>query len=360
MEFGLSEFQIQLQDSLNRFLFERAPLDRVREWAESDDHFPADVWSGLAELGVPGVLVPEAYGGVGLEALDASVIAECLGNHVTPAPFLGTSVVAAQAIALGGNDEQKNSFLPEIAAGNRIVGTAISELAAARSTAGVTCRERLLTGEAQFVTDPGAEFYLVGDQEYRLYLVDGNAHGLGLKAMPNIDRTRRLCALQFEQVKAELLPGSEDPRLTRSIIDLARVTLSADTIGASQSMLDQAVAYSKDRTQFNRQIGSFQAVKHMCADMVAELEPARSLMWYASYALDHDGEQSHLAACHAKAHASEVGTFVAKTATVVHGGMGFTDMLGLHYWFKRIGYNRQYLGGPDQIREEAADLQDLT
>lgn len=359
MEFGLSEFQVQLQDSLNRFLTERASLDRVREWADGGGNFPADIWSGLAELGVLGALVPEDYGGVGLEILDASIIAERLGSHVTPVPFLGTSVIAAQAIVLGGTDEQKNSFLPQIAAGSRIVGTALSEVVGARGTAGVTCKRGLLTGEARFVTDPGAAFYLVGDQEHRLYLVNGEASGLGTKAMPNIDRTRRLCALQFEQVAADLLPGSENPRLARSIIDLARVVISADTVGASQSMLDRAVAYAKERMQFNRPIASFQAVKHMCAEMVAELEPARSLMWYASYALDHDRAQSRLTACHAKAHISEVGTFIAKAATVVHGGMGFADMLGLHYWFKRIGYNRQYLGGPEQIREEAAELQGL-
>ena len=135
--------------------------------------------------------------------------------------------------------------------------------------------------------------------------------------------------------------------------------LAADTLGAAQNMLDQAVAYAKEREQFNRPIGSFQAVKHMCAEMAAHLEPCRALVWYAAHALDELPDESTLTACHTKAHLAEVGKFVAKTATEVHGGMGFTDLLGLHYWFKRIGFNRQMLGAPELVREEAARIQGL-
>jgi alkylation response protein AidB-like acyl-CoA dehydrogenase len=122
-------------------------------------------------------------------------------------------------------------------------------------------------------------------------------------------------------------------------------------------MLEKAVAYSKEREQFNRPIGSFQAVKHMCADMVAKLEPCRSLVWYAAYAQDHVAEEAALMSRMAKSHLSEVGKYIARTSTEVHGGMGFTDLLGLHYWFKRLGANRQLLGGPETVREEAAKLQ---
>ena len=135
--------------------------------------------------------------------------------------------------------------------------------------------------------------------------------------------------------------------------------LAADTLGAAQTMIDQAVEYAQQREQFNRPIGSFQAVKHMCAEMTAGLEPCRALVWFAAHALDELPAESTLTACHTKAHLAEVGRFVAKTATEVHGGMGFTDLLGLHYWFKRIGFNRQLLGAPELIRDEAARLQDL-
>ena len=122
-------------------------------------------------------------------------------------------------------------------------------------------------------------------------------------------------------------------------------------------MLEKSIAYAKERKQFNRVIGSFQAVKHMCSEMAAELEPCRSLIWYSAHALNALPEEARLMACHAKAHLSEVTQFVARTATEVHGGMGFTDLLGLHYWFKRIGFNRQLLGSPELVREEAARVQ---
>ena len=135
--------------------------------------------------------------------------------------------------------------------------------------------------------------------------------------------------------------------------------LAADTLGAAQYMLDEAVEYAKQREQFNRPIGSFQAVKHMCAEMAAHLEPCRSMVWFAAHALKELPAEARLTACHTKAHLAEVGKFVAKTSTEVHGGMGFTDLLGSHYWFKRCGANRQWLGSPELVREEAARLQGL-
>jgi alkylation response protein AidB-like acyl-CoA dehydrogenase len=160
-------------------------------------------------------------------------------------------------------------------------------------------------------------------------------------------------------VAGDLLPGSSDPDVCARVIDAGRIMLVADTLGAAQTMLTRAVEYSKRRVQFGRPIGSFQAVKHMCAEMAAELEPCRAMMWFAAHAFDEIVGEARLTACHAKAHVSEVGTLVARTSTEVHGGIGFTDELGLHLWFKRIGANRQLLGGPELVREEAARLQQL-
>ena len=136
-------------------------------------------------------------------------------------------------------------------------------------------------------------------------------------------------------------------------VDIDRLVI----LGAGTAMIEQAVAYAGTRVQFGRPIGSFQAVKHMCAEMAAALEPCRSLVWYAAHAFDHAPDESTLMACHAKSHLSEVGRFVARTSTEVHGGMGFTDLAGLHYWFKRIGLDRQLLGGPELVRNEAARVQ---
>ena len=219
------------------------------------------------------------------------------------------------------------------------------------------CEDGRLTGRALYVLDAPADHYLVADGERHLHLVAATADGLSVRDLPTVDRTRGTAELTFEGVIARRL--SDTPDVFEAVLDAGRVMLAADTLGAARYMLDAAVAYAGEREQFGRPIGSFQAVKHMCAEMAAELEPCRSLVWYAGHALDAVPEESRLVACHAKALLAEVGTFVAKTSTEVHGGMGFTDLLGLHYWFKRIGANRQLLGAPEIVREEAARLQGL-
>ena len=140
-------------------------------------------------------------------------------------------------------------------------------------------------------------------------------------------------------------------------LDAGRIIAAADSLGASQAMINKAVEYSKERKQFNRVIGSFQAVKHMCAEMAAELEPCYAIVWHAAHCFNNVPEEARLMACQSKSHVSEVSKMVAKKATEVHGGMGFTDLLGLHYWFKRIGMNRQLLGSPELVRKEAAKIQ---
>ena len=340
MEFGLSEEQTLLSDSVNRYLDDNAPLDRVRQIADGDS--PDDIWQGLVELGIPALLIPEHFGGVGLAPLDAALVAEALGHHTTPAPFLGSAVVLPTALlASGGNHE---ALLGQLAAGEVRAGFALSEATGARSNAGVDHSNGQLNGRSLWVMDFAADSYLVADRNHHLHLVQADAEGLNAKPLTTIDRTRPVGELTFANTPAELV--SDDPEVLAHVIDTARVMLAADTLGAAQNMIHQAVAYAKEREQFNRPIGSFQAVKHMCAEMAAELEPCRAMVWYAGHALAEVPEEARLTACHTKAHLAEVGLFVAKTATEVHGGMGFTDLLGLHYWFKRIGFNRQMLGSP--------------
>jgi alkylation response protein AidB-like acyl-CoA dehydrogenase len=275
--------------------------------------------------------------------LEAAIVAEALGAHVTPAPFLG-SVLAPLAL-------RGSSWLPKLAVGEATAGVAISEaIAGARDGAGVRAEGGKLTGKALFVLDADADVLIVADQAGGLNLAEPG----GATLTPSIDATRRLYEVRFDGAPAERLACSID-----RLRDAAWIILAADTLGAAQAMLDKAVAYAKERQQFGRVIGSFQAVKHLCAEMAAELEPARALVWYAAYAFDHEPQNASLAAAHAKAHLSEIGRFVARTATEVHGGMGITDLLGLHYWFKRIGLNRQLYGGPERVRETAARLQGL-
>ncbi len=352
MEFGLSEEQILLKDTVNRFLDGASSLEQVREFVTAPE---TDVWTGLVELGIPGILIPEANGGLGMTALDAAIVAEALGSHTAPAPFLGSAVMGPVALATAG--ENPDDILTALVSGGKRMGIAVGEAYAARADAGIQSDGDRLSGRALFVLDYGADIYLVADQRGALFLVQADAEGLSHRNLTTIDLTRRTGELIFNEVGARKV--SDDPAVLQKMLDFGRVMLAADTLGAGQIMIDRAVAYAGEREQFNRPIGSFQAVKHMCAEMTAALEPCRALVWYAAHALDELPEEASLTACHTKAHLAEVGKFVAKTATEVHGGMGFTDLLGLHYWFKRIGFNRQLLGSPEMLRDQAARLQDL-
>ena len=357
MRFALSEDQRMLQDSLAKALAEASPLERVRRFADDPADKAADVWQALAEFGLPGIVVPEAHGGLGLGMIEAALASEALGAAVAPVALLG-SVLAPLALMRGGSEAQKDEWLPRLASGEVVAAVAIAEsIAGARDGAGLTAKNGTLTGKALFA--PGgmaAGLIVAADATGGLHLVRGDAPGLTRTPMPSLDDTRRLAELSFEAIPAEPLTANDGLSALR---DAGWIILAADTLGAAQVMLDKAVAYAKERRQFGRVIGSYQAVKHLCAEMAAELEPARALVWYAAYAFDHAPDEASLMAAHAKAHTSEIGRFIARTSTEVHGGIGITDLLGLHYWFKRIGVNRQLLGGPEKVREIAARVQGL-
>ena len=358
MEFGLSEDQRMLQDSLNGTLERVSPLGRVRKAAEGGEAIADDVWSALVELGVPGMIVPEEQGGLGLTLLDAALVSEMLGRHVAPVPFVASAVMAPLALMRAGSPAQQETWLPRLASGEVIASVAIAEkVSGAREDAGVTASGGKLNGKAYFAMDFGkADLFIVADKDGKLHLVDGGAKGLKQVKLTTIDLTRTLGELQFDNVEADALAGDAGAALA-AMRDAGRVMLAADTLGAGWMMIDKAVEYAKERKQFGRVIGSFQAVKHMCAEMASELEPCRSLVWYGAHAFDATPEEAPLMAAHAKSLTSDIGRFVARTATEVHGGMGFTDLLGLHYWFKRIGLNRQLLGAPERVRQEAAAMQ---
>ena len=357
MEFGLSKEQTLLQDSVSQQLARSAPLEWVQRFIDQGTPRADDVWDGMCDLGLPGLLVPEQFGGIGCSLLDAALVAETLAGHVAPIPFVATAVMAPLAIELAGSDEQQSRWLNELAEGNVVAGMAIGKTASAREEAGVTSDQGKLNGRALFVLDLEADVFVVADEHGKLFLVEADAVGLQRTLLVTIDGTRRVGELTFQNVSGEYLPGSDDPEVCARVLDAGRIVLAADILGAAQTMLNKAVEYAKTRVQFGRVIGSFQAVKHLCAEMASELEPCRSMVWYAAHAFDHLPDESRLVACHTKAHLSEVGTFVARTSTEVHGGIGFTDELGLHLWFKRIGASRQLLGNPAQLREEAAALQ---
>ncbi|MDO7836831.1 Acyl-CoA dehydrogenase [Sphingomonas sp. OV641] len=357
MDFGLSPEQRMLRDAVDRLLREHCPLDHVREVAEGGHAVSAAVVAALSELGLSGIMVPEEHGGLGLGLLDALVVAEALGAAVAPVPFVARCVLAPLALRLAGTPAQQARWLPRIADGSARFGVGLTEVVNRRDGGGVTAADGTLSGSALFVLDSAdADAFVIADQGGQLHLVAGEADGLERLPLSTIDLTRSVGELRLDGVAAEPL-GEDDGGTANRLVAAGRVLLAADSVGAGDVMIARAVDYAGEREQFGRVIGSFQAVKHMCAEMAARLEPCRSLVWYAAHAFDAVPDEALLMACHAKSHTGEVGRFVARTATEVHGGMGFTDLLGLHYWFKRIGFDRQLLGGPEIVRAEAAALQ---
>ncbi|MDP6690023.1 MAG: acyl-CoA dehydrogenase family protein [Alphaproteobacteria bacterium] len=358
MEFGLSEDQRLIEQSLRGYLADANPLDNIRAMAAARGGFDAKLWSGLCELGLPGLLVAEEFGGAGLAMLDAAVVVEALGHGAAAVPYVGACVMAPLALTLAGSKQQQQAWLPGIASGEVRFAVACGALAGATGTADLNMDGESLSGEVTGLIDSG------GASHALVFLSDGQAAvvalddaGLSLTLRPSLDRTRPLADLSLDKAKAALLAGGDEAMAYR-VLDAGRLMLAADTLGAGQCMIEKAVEYAGQRVQFDRVIASYQAVKHMCAEMVAALEPCRSLVWYAAHIQDHDDVVERRAlACLAKAQLAEVGRDVARTATEVHGGMGFTDLMGLHFWFKRISFDRQVLGGPERCRQEAAQVQ---
>ena len=356
MEFALSEDQRMLQDSMRGYLSGASGLDEIRKVAEGDAATITAISSGFAEMGGPLLYVPEAHGGLGLGILDAALVQETLGFAAAPARFFA-DVLAAEAIRSAGTEAQQSDWLPKIADGSATFAVALSQHVGARPGTGVEFAAGKLNGTSHFVCETsGSSHAIVVSSDGQLHICAMEA--MDAKPMRTIDRTRTFHELTFTNTDAETLTGENTPGTAADrVVQAGRILLAADTLGACQKMLDDAVAYAKERKQFNRVIGSFQAVKHLCAEMAAELEPARALVWHAAYAMDTGDAEAPVMACLANSHLAEVGTFIARTSTEVHGGMGMTDLLGLHFWFKRIGVNRQLLGSPEKVREDAAKLQ---
>ncbi len=326
MEFGLSEDQVLLQETVRRLVADRIPLDLIRQVAQDDAAATAGLAEEIGALALDGILVPETEGGAGLGVLDAVLVQECFGYGVVPARFLSNSV-AAFALRDASGD-----LGAAIASRQARFSLALNERLSRRDGAGIGLANGNLTGRAMMVMDAAEATHSLLWSDQGLQVVAAPE----AEPLQTIDRTRTFSKVEVDHGSLASIPDRADMTFA-----VACVLLAADTLGAAQCMLDKAVAYASERKQFGRVIGSFQAVKHLCAEMAARLEPARALVWHAAHAIDTDDDEAIVMACLAKAHLSEVGTFVARTSTEVHGGMGFTDLVGLHYWFKRIGVNRE-------------------
>ena len=362
MYFGLSEDQVFFQDNVKKFLDAEAPLDVIKKIAHGNNqNIKDELHQGIINLGINNILIPEENGGLGLDLLFAVAISQSLGACVAPLPYTGPYVLAPTAIKHGANQEQKNRFFEGMSNNSINFAVGFSEYFGSRDSSGLTFSKNKVSGKTLFVIDNEyASHVMICNNTGKIGIVCLNSQGIDTIELTTVDKTRTYKEMHFNNTPVEILENSENSSIAiNQSIDAGRIILAADSIGASQSMLDKAVEYSKERKQFNRVIGSFQAVKHMCAEMAAELEPCYSLVWHAAHSFDNNEKDSRLMACHAKSHVSEISKMVSKKSTEVHGGMGFTDLLGLHYWFKRIGLNRHILGSPEIVRKEAAKVQGL-
>jgi alkylation response protein AidB-like acyl-CoA dehydrogenase len=355
MDFGLSDEQRLLQDTVDQFLAKENDPTKLRARFDAAEPFDPALWRGMAELGLAGLAIPEAHGGAGLALLDAALVAETLGRAAAPGPFLGHTL-AALALALGGSAEQQRRWLPRLATGDAVGTVAFAEPGGGwqpedwRLAGGAT-----LTGARPHVPLAAhADVCIVGVAGGGLALVERERGGFRTEPFEGVDRTRRLDVLHLANAPAELLPGgaAAAPRVR----DAGLVLLAADAFGGASRLVDVTVAYAQTREQFGVTIAHFQALKHQLANMALEVEPGRALHWYAAHAFDQAPEDAPRMAALAKAHLGDRFLQVARDAVEAHGGLGYTWECDVQIWFKRAIFDRTFLGSSAVHRERAAQL----
>lgn len=370
MDFGLSEEQEQLKTSAREFLAGECATAYLRKVMASEDGMAPELYGQIARLGWNGLIVPEEFGGAGLSMLDMAVLLEEQGYAAMPGPFLFSSVIAAAALKDFGTGELKKKWLPALAEGKAVGTIAIVEADDGITPASINARiqrrgnEVTLSGRKMFVPyADAADFIIVaarfGDApgDVTLCAVDRKASGVEVTPLKSIDLTRRVSIVDLKNVRleagAELSGGAS---AFSRILDTGAVAIAADSLGGSERALEMAVEYSKVREQFGKPIGSFQALKHLAAEIVSEVEPARALLWYAAYALDSTPDQAPRAIAMAKGRLSDVYSRTTDRAVLMHGGIGFTWEHDIHLWFKRSRFNESYFGAPPYHRERVAQL----
>jgi alkylation response protein AidB-like acyl-CoA dehydrogenase len=379
MNFGFSEEQEMLRESARKFLETECPITSVRKMMEAEAEHSDELWKRLAEMGWLGLLIPQKLGGMGGSFLDATVILEEMGKVLFPGPFLSSVLFGAVAVAVGGSFAQKKEILPRVADGSRILtfacgGDPRCDEAGVRLEAQRRHGEFVLRGEQRFVLEASvADWIIVGARTAKvkgdprrgltLFLVERGAPGLSIAPLPTVDKTRRQANVSFDGV---LVPpkrilgrlGEGWPILARSL-EVATTAISVETVGVAQRALELAVAYARERTQFGKPIGSFQAVKHKCVDMMVAVENARSLAYYAAWAVDERNRDSAQAVAMAKAYASEMGKTVTAAAIQIFGGIGFTWEHDIHLYYRRALANEATFGAAPLHREAVAQQLNL-
>jgi alkylation response protein AidB-like acyl-CoA dehydrogenase len=363
MNFAFSEEQEELRRTVRAFLEARSPESEVRRLMETTEGYDPAVWSQMGEqLGLQGLAIPEEYGGSGYSYVELIVVFEEMGRALLAAPYFSTVALAANAILHSGDDAAKSELLPGIASGQTIATLAFTEDSGRWDEAGITMQASgsgdswTLDGHKMFVVDGHTASLIVvaagTGSGVSLFTVAGDAEGLTRTPLSTMDQTRKQARLEFAGVAAKPLGAEGQGWQTLSrVLDLAAVALSAEMVGGGQMCLEMAVEYAKVRVQFGRPIGSFQAIKHKCADMLLEVESAKSAAYYAGWAAAELNDELPVVASLAKAYCSEAYFHAAAENIQIHGGIGFTWEHPAHLYFKRAKSSELLLGDPTYHRE---------
>jgi alkylation response protein AidB-like acyl-CoA dehydrogenase len=369
--FIFTQDQEQFRDNVSRFLKDKSDSTEVRALMATDEGFDRAVWSQLSqELGLPGLHMPESLGGAGFGPVEMAIVCEEMGKTLYCGPYFASAVCAASAIRIAGDAQQQETLLPTIIAGDQIACLAVSENQGLWSdedfstTATKTADGYAINGRKRFIIDGvNAQTVIVVAKEAQqigFYVVGAQDPGIAITALPSMDPTRKLAEMVFSHCRAEKLTHSNHRHL-QLLIDIASTALANEMIGGTQTLLDSALNYTQLRYQFGRSIASFQAIKHRLADLLLELELAKSAAYQAAQTLSGsdlwtqakgaDPERISEHASLAKAAASEAYLHTALECIQMHGGVGFTWENDTHLWFKRAKSSEVFLGTPAQHRE---------
>ena len=350
MELELSDEQRALREAARAFLEREAPVSYARAMMDDARGWRDDVWRKMAGLGWMGLPFPEDAGGVGMGFSALAILLAEMGRVVLPGPYFSSVVLAGHAVLEAGTEEQRKELLPAIASGETTWAAALSDTGVEARTDGDAF---VLNGEARYVFDGATADRMVVEAGGELFVPDG----AGLTATPVelMDSTRKVAHVRFDGARAERL-GDGDRGALERVLDRAYVGLAAEMLGGAERVVELSVEYAKQRVQFDRPIGSFQAVKHRAADMLLDVESLRNAVSFAAWAIERDHPDASIAASMAKAFASDAYRRVASSGIQVHGGIGFTWEHDMHLYFKRAKASEAAFGSADRHRERLAGL----
>jgi alkylation response protein AidB-like acyl-CoA dehydrogenase len=363
MNFAFTDEQDELRKTVRAFLDAKSPESAVREQMETEAGYDDTVWRQMAEqMGLQGLSIPEEFGGSGFTFIELGIVLEEMGRSLLCAPFFSTVVLAANTLLHSGDDAAKKDFLPGIASGETIATVAFTEPSGKWDESGIEMEATAsgdgwtMSGTKMFVLDGHtAGLVLVAartPQGVSLFAVEGDAAGLTRTPLSTMDQTRKQARLEFDGTPARLVGTDGDGwNVLSKVLDLVAIGLAAEQVGGAQKVLDMAVEYAKVRVQFGRPIGSFQAIKHKCADMLLEVESAKSAAYYGMWCASELNDELPSVASLAKAYCSEAYFHAAAENIQIHGGIGFTWEHPAHLYFKRAKSSELLFGDPTYHRE---------